>query len=311
MSTSTGKPEQLLTRLFLDMFSTDELRRLLRYNFSNELALSLPGANAAPMAVAEAASEAIIRRKELATLWPVLIDERKNRRAEIEAIRDTIMQELAKRAPVAGSGNPGANKPPEKAGPIRLLFVLSCPKSQYQLDLQEEVRQIRLELEGAPHRAQFTHELITAATYKDLRVALDRHKPHILHIACHATPEAEIVLSNGHGDEDLIDAPSFVELLDILKDDLRLVVLNACHSAAITKQILPVVDLVVGMRGAVRDSGAVAFSAVFYERISAGDTVEKAFRLAVNELRRRKIQADLPELLPAEGPQRQRRFASA
>ena len=292
MSDVKRELEPRLTRMFLDMFSTEELRRLLRHNFPDDLALSLPGTTAAPIAVADAASEAIVQRGLLATLWPVLLKLRPNRRAEIEALRDSCATD-------------------DDVGPVRLLFVISCPRSQEQIDLQEELRQVRLEFEAGPHRAHFTHEMITAATYKDLRVALGRHKPHILHIACHATPEAKLVLSNGQGDQDLIAAEVFVGLLEEFKQDLRLVVLNACHSAAITRQILPVVDLAVGMRGAVQDSGAIGFSAVFYERIAAGDAVEQAFRLAVNELRRRAIGADLPELLPAEGPSRQRRFAPA
>ena len=118
------------------------------------------------------------------------------------------------------------------------------------------------------------------------------------------------MLSDGHGDEERIDAATFVGLLGLLKENLRLVVLNACHSAAITPQLVPVVDLVLGMRGAVADHSAIAFAAVFYESIAAGDTIEQSFDLGVNELRRLKAQTNIPELLPLEGPQRQRRFVS-
>ncbi len=294
--------EHRLTQLFLSMFSSDELRRLLRYSFGDELTSTLPGANVSAATLAAAASEALIQRDELAIVWPRLVEQRPRRQAEIEAVRDLFAQ------------HPPANTTPTqtatKDGPIRILFVLSCPPSQYQIDTAEEIRQIRAELQSAPYRDRFKHEVITAATYTDLRKALREHKPHILHIACHGTPEAELVLSDGHGDEERIEAKAFIGLLGLLKENLRLVVLNACHSAAITPQLVPVVDLVLGMRGAVADRSAIAFAAVFYESLAAGDTVEQSFDLGVNELHRRKAKTNIPELLPTEGPQRQRRFVS-
>ncbi len=308
MTSQNEKPEQRLTRLFLSMWSADELRRLLRYNFPEDLANAMPGANASPAALAEAASQALLRRNDLAALWPCLIQDRPRRAHEIEAIRDAVHQQL--HAPANAAALDDARPPkPATIGPIRVLFVLSCPKGQDQIDTAEEIRQIRAALVASPYRNRFTHEIITAATYTDLRVGLRQHKPHILHMACHGTPEAELVLSDGHGGEELIDAETFVELLDVLKEDLGLVLLNACHSTAITQKVAAVVDLVLGMRGAVADSSAVAFAAVFYESIAGGDTVEAGFRLGVNELRRRKANTSSPELLPVTGPQRQRRFA--
>jgi hypothetical protein len=163
MSALNEKPEKRLTQLFLSMFSADELRRLLRYSFPDELVMNLPGANASPLALADAASEALLRRNDLDALWPRLIHERPRRQAEIEAVRDLIIQQLAgKPGPASGLGS---TRGPVNAGPIRILFVLSCPPGQYQIDTAEEIRQIRAELQSAQYRDRFTHELITAATY--------------------------------------------------------------------------------------------------------------------------------------------------
>lgn len=297
----TDVPAQILSRLFLSMFSSDELRRLLRYGFPDALSQALPGVNASAVALADAASEEIVRRGELETLWPLLIAERPRRRTEIEAARDRISAQAPARNEPTGSIH----------GPIRILFVLSCPRTQERLATEEEIRQIRAELDSATHRERFSHEVILAATYTDLRKALRKHRPHILHIACHGTPEEELILDDGRQGEERIDAETFIDLLDVLKEDLRLVVLNACHSAAITHRLAALVNLVVGMRGAVGDSSAVAFAQVFYESLASGDSVERSFRLGVNELRRRKAESNIPELLPAEGAQRQFKFAAA
>jgi len=294
--TPPEKPAERLARLFLSMFSANELRSLLRYTFPDELSQQMPGETAPFATLAAAASEALLHRDDLDVLWPRLIQERPRRRAEIEAARKYIDEWLG--------------DDPDGKGPIRVLFVLSCPPTQTNLDTNEELRKIRAALVAAPHRDRFTIEMITAATYDDLRDSLLRHSPHILHIACHGTDDAELILSDGHGGEERIDAPTFVDLLDVLRADLRLVILNACHSAAITHRLVPAIDLAIGMRGEVNDSGAIHFAAVFYGAVATGSTVEAGFRLGVNELRRRKAQIDTPELLPREGPQRQRRFVT-
>lgn len=297
----TDSPEKILTDLFLRMFSSDELRRLLRYGFSDDLTHALPGPTAAPVAVADAAAQELLRRGDLDALWPKLIAERPRRQAEIESERARLAGHTRER--------PAAPAPTTtKHGPIRILFVLACPRSREQLATQEEIRQIQQELRAAAHRDRFTHEVALAATYGDLRKALREHKPHILHIACHGTPEAELIFNDERGGEMRVDAATFVDLLDVLKENLRLVVLNACHSTAITRDVAPLVNLVIGMRGAVSDNSAIAFSQVFYESIAAGDTVERSFRLGINELRLRKADSHMPELLPAAGEQRQYRF---
>ena len=163
MSSPNESPARRLTQLFLGMFSADELRRLLRYSFPDELVQSLPGANASPAALADAASEALLRRGDLDVLWPRLVQERPRRQAEIEAVRDLVTR---------ATTGPGPSRGPVQAGPIRVLFVLSCPPSQYQIDTAEEIRQIRAELRSATYRDRFTDEVITAATYTDLRKEL-------------------------------------------------------------------------------------------------------------------------------------------
>lgn len=292
-------PEQILTRLFLNMFSTEELRMLIRFSFGDDLTHALPGQTAAPMQVAAAASAELIQRGCVDQLWPVLHEKRPRRSAEIEAVRKLF---------------PPGPTPPNNGGDggkIRLLFVLTCPRSQEQLATQEEVRAIEKEMIASRHRDRFIHKVVLAATYKDLREALREHRPDILHISCHGTDTAELLFNDGGGGEMYVDARALAGMFVVLKLDIRLIVLNACHSTTITRELAPLVPLLVGMRGAVHDSSAVAFATVFYESLVAGDTVEDSFNLAINELYVRRANSNIPQLLPATGEQRQFRFVTA
>ncbi len=310
-------PEARLINLLLSLFSSDELRRLLRFSFPDSLSNSLPGPSQAPITVASAAVEAIQQHGLLDELWPRMIAERPRRKPEIEAVRALFARDETSQAlprmrdsKVRNSNFPDPGEEALDDEPrTRILFVLSCPPTEVQLDLQEELRQIRQELQRATHRDQFTCEFITAATYDDLRMALRTHEPHILHIACHGTPQDRLVFSNGSGNSREVNAAAIADLLDLFKDDLALVVLNACHSSAVARAIAEHIGLVVSMTSSVYDSSARDFARVLYESIAAGETIERAFRFATNAL---KLVGDahIPELLPPSGDARQRRFVA-
>lgn len=297
---STERPDARLTQLLLSLFSSDELRRLLRFSFPESLSNSLPGPSQSPAAVAAAAVDAVLAQGLLDELWPRLIAERPRRRPEIEAVQALFAATTQSSGAATARGDGAAT---------RLLYVLSCPPSEVRLNLQEELRQIRTELQLSTHRDRFACEFITAATYADLRKALRTHKPHILHIACHGTSDDRLVFSDGAGKSDPIDARTIAELLELFNKDLALVVLNACNSSAVAREIANHVELVISMNSEIYDGSALAFARTLYESIADGDNAGLAFKLAVNELRRRG-DGDVPELLPASGPALERTFVA-
>lgn len=297
---TAAKPEKILSALFVRMLSAEDMRRVASWLPGN-VDHMLPGATASTLDVAGGLARAVLHdTTDLGPLWQQLLDMRPRRRDEIERARADVEQALR------AEPSPAPTRP---TGEVRVLFVSACPFFQDHLAVDRELREIHQELDRSGGR--FTAQYLPAATYRDLRRALRKHKPHILHIACHGTDKAELLLATEQNQEDLVAAATLAELLALMteEDDLGLVVLNACHSAKIFEPLSAAVDLVIGMQRTMRDSAAIAFSSVLYESLVGGDTVEKAFQLAVNDLRHRSAQADVPALFPAEGPQRQRRFA--
>lgn len=86
---SWESPETRLTRLFLDLFTTEELRAFIRAHFT-DVSHALPGAIASPLAVAEAASEMILRRGP-AELWSRLERAAPRRVTDIRVARDEVL----------------------------------------------------------------------------------------------------------------------------------------------------------------------------------------------------------------------------
>lgn len=299
MTHPPANPAKLLSDLFLRMLSADDMRRMATYAFPGNLERTLPGNTASTLNIADAIAAEIVLQHGYKYLWPYLLKNRPQRAQEIQTTRHAL--EKALRAEV--EADPASVEQPAASGPVRLLFVSSCPLHRQHLTIDQELRQIHKQLDD-----RFDAKITPAATFADLRKALRKHKPQILHIACHGTPDGALVFSTEQNAEDLIAADTFVELLAILKNDLRLVILNVCDSAEIINKLAPKIDLLISMRGQIIDTEAVGFSSVLYEGLAGGDTVEQAFALALNDMRHNKADADIPTLTPPDGPMRQHRF---
>jgi tetratricopeptide (TPR) repeat protein len=70
----------------------------------------------------------------------------------------------------------------------------------------------------------------------------------------------------------------------VLKGDVRVVVLNACYSAAQARGIVQSIDCAVGIKGEIGDEASIAFSAEFYQALAYGRSVQQAFDLGVARL---------------------------
>ena len=91
-------------------------------------------------------------------------------------------------------------------------------------------------------------------------------------------------------------------LFSTVKDNIRLVVLNACYSKLQAESIVQEIDCVVGMNTSIGDKAAIAFAASFYRALGFGRSVKEAFEQGKVFLRLEGIgEADTPELLVRKG----------
>jgi CHAT domain len=185
---------------------------------------------------------------------------------------------------------------------IRILFLSSNPKDINRIRLDEEVREVDERIRLGECRDQI--ELIThfAVRPHDVGQYLLRHRPHILHFSGHGSPSDGIVLEDNNGQTKLVSADALADLFATIKDNLRVVVLNACYSAPQAKGIRKVIDCTIGMEKAIKDRSAIVFSAAFYEALAFGRNIRESFGLGVNALKMEcPSESSIPALLTKKG----------
>ena len=130
---------------------------------------------------------------------------------------------------------------------VKILFVSANPAGTLQLKLDKEAREIEAKIRAAEYRDSL--ELITkwAVRPDDLLQALNQHQPHIVHFSGHGNPTEEIVLLDELGKAKPVSTKALVHLFRTLKDNIRVVVLNACFSRPQAEAIAGEIDCAIGM----------------------------------------------------------------
>ncbi len=138
----------------------------------------------------------------------------------------------------------------------------------------------------------------------DLQQALLKEDPDVVHFSGHGGGTAGVVLHSEAGtDTSLVSSAALAQLFAVLKDNIRLVVLNACYSEEQARAIVEKIDFVVGVTDSIGDDEAGAFAAAFYRGLAYGKSVQTAFDLGLNELQLKGLMDDeaAPVLLIREG----------
>jgi hypothetical protein len=196
-------------------------------------------------------------------------------------------------------------------GKIRVLFLLANPKNTSALRLGEEVRAIGEEIDKGSAREAF--ELIShlAVRPRDLQRLLLKHQPHIVHFCGHGSSTEEIILEDDAGQSKPVSREALAALFRILKDNIRIIVLNACFSKAQAEALNQHIDFTLGMKKAVADKMAIAFMGAFYLALASGRSVDTAFELGKVELDLGSIAgSDQPELFVKSGVDAMQPFVS-
>jgi hypothetical protein len=183
-----------------------------------------------------------------------------------------------------------------KAEKIRILFLAANPLgARYNFRIEEQVREIEDRIQRGSSRDSL--ELISwlAVRVSDLQQALLTYKPHIVHFTGYGRNLKGVVLENDLAEPVEVDKRTLTELFKVIRDRVRVVVLNACYAEAQAKALSEVIDVTIGMGEKVSKKAAVIFAAYFYQSLAFGRSVQESFDLA-------KIQLDLEKTWGAGKP---------
>ena len=185
---------------------------------------------------------------------------------------------------------------------VKVLFLSANPVATPKLQLDEEIRQIGIKLRAAEYRDAFDFVPRFAARPDDLLQALLEHKPEIVHFSGHGSAAQELIFVDDQGNEKPVTKEALVHLFRTLKDNIRLVLLNACSTRPQAEAIAETIDCTIGMRKPIGDEAAIVFAASFYRTLGFGRSVKEAFEVGKAALLLEGIpEAKTPELLTRAG----------
>jgi hypothetical protein len=216
-------------------------------------------------------------------------------------------------------------------GKIRVLLFAANPGGTDLLDLQREFREIDEEIRFGEFRDALELIIVPGTRLVDLLRKLNEAHPDILHFSGHGNIDGEIILESGEIDpvppdntrspaRDIRPSEPMQEarracsprplsksaLVDIVKacnqENIRVVVLNACHTRPQAEALSEVIDCVISMNRAISDVGAIKFAASFYGALAFGRSVKKAFDQGLARLKAEGIsESETPELVVRAG----------
>jgi DNA-binding transcriptional ArsR family regulator len=185
---------------------------------------------------------------------------------------------------------------------IKALFLAANPSITTRLGLDEEIRAITEKVRAAEHRHSIEVISTWAVRPDDLLQFFNMYRPQIVHFSGHGSPAGEIMLVDTDKTPKPVSVQALKFLFTTLKDNIRLVILNACYSRIQAEAIAEVIDCVVGMNDAIGDEAALLFAASFYRAICFGRSIQDAFNQGRAALLLEGIAEDeTPELLTRTG----------
>ncbi|MGD9315702.1 MAG: CHAT domain-containing protein [Anaerolineae bacterium] len=174
--------------------------------------------------------------------------------------------------------------------PLRILVVISDPPDYVDLDLERE--RALIEKTWAKQEG-IQVEFMERASITALQRRLVRQHYHVLHYMGHGafdeyTGQGVLVMQNEDGFGQLVDGSSLGILLRDVRS-LRLVFLNACDTATVTREqgldpfagvasamVMAGIPAVVAMQFPISDQAAITFSGTFYPLLAQGNPVDVA-----------------------------------
>jgi hypothetical protein len=172
---------------------------------------------------------------------------------------------------------------------IKVLLVSADPKENHPLNLDREFRRIEKVHQSSKYRDEFDITHCLATTYEDLSDRLLDYKPSIVHFCGHGVGKDGIVLVDENGKKEIIKTEILANLFKIVQQENKnifCVVFNACHAEFQAKEINKYIKYAIGMSREIKDDHSICFAREFYKAIFLKTTIETAFELGRNEIRR-------------------------
>jgi hypothetical protein len=163
---------------------------------------------------------------------------------------------------------------------IRILFLAADPSDLTRTRLASEYQAIKEEVKRGRHGSQFLLREEFSVQIEDMTWAVKDFRPHILHFSGHGSVDGELCFEDRMARARRVDLRNLDGIFAGLAGQVDCVVLNACYSAKQAARISKHIPCVIGLRSVITEQAADLFSRGFYQALSAGETIESAFKAA-------------------------------
>jgi hypothetical protein len=173
---------------------------------------------------------------------------------------------------------PSAPSVPDRpVEPIKILFLAANPTGTGLLALDKEAREVETKIRAAEYRDALVLLTKWAVRPDDLLQSFNQHRPEIVHFSGHGSTAEELILVNDQDQPQAVSKAALSALFRTLKDNIRVVVLNACFSKPQAEAITEYIECTIGMNSAIGNTAAITFAASFYRALGFGRSVQEAF----------------------------------
>ena len=175
---------------------------------------------------------------------------------------------------------------------VKILFISAAPIDAPHLFLGQELRDIQERLNLPNYEGQFILSHLSAARLTDVRRALLKFSPDIVHFSGHGLNTGELCFENDTGRMERVDPEILATLFKLVSERVNCVLLNACYTRILAEAIGKHISHVIGMNQSIGDEAAILFSTGFYEAIGEGCSIEQAFEFGLFGIQSKKIPED-------------------
>lgn len=166
--------------------------------------------------------------------------------------------------------------------PTVCLVLAATAEPSNTPQVLEEFREVQRSFQGSQYGKHVLVDPLPAARPEDLAQYLASARPDVLHFAGRGTPDGGPRFSTGDGGEAPVPLDGFRKaILGAGERGLRLLVLNACWTAHVVKDLGDAVHTAIGWPAEIEDRRAVDYARALYRNLGDGKSVAEAHDIAV------------------------------
>jgi hypothetical protein len=193
---------------------------------------------------------------------------------------------------------PGPRRQRPRSTVLSVVHFSANPRDHVRLNLRGEADRIDLGLRQGKRRYKL--ERVVKTDPDVFTETLRRTTPSIVHFSGHGGRDGIVMESDDRGHV-VITPEMFATAIKHAGATVEVVVLNACHSAALANALLAHVDCVIGLSDKIDDDAALAFSSDFYRDLGSKG-VHSAYQIARNQMAMKQMMdGEAITIVPAPG----------